>query len=108
MVELKTRLNKQELGTLIEIKGSKVEKQEPVSCPEGTSIAVKNLFYNIPARRKFLKSDNTELRHIINEFERVAIAHPGIKFNLFSNEKEIFNLPATNIRQRIISLLART
>ncbi len=107
MVELKTRLNKQELGTLIEIKGSKVEKQEPVSCPEGTSIAVKNLFYNIPARRKFLKSDNTELRHIINEFERVAIAHPGIKFNLFSNEKEIFNLPATNIRQRIISLFGK-
>lgn len=107
MVEIKTRLNKQELGTLIEIKGSKVVKQEPVSCPEGTSIAVKNLFYNIPARRKFLKSDNTELRHIINEFERVAIAHPDIKFNLFSNEKEIFNLPASHIRQRIISLFGK-
>jgi DNA mismatch repair protein MutL len=107
MVEIKTRLSDQELGTLIEIKGSKVEKQEPVSCPEGTSIAVKNLFYNIPARRKFLKSDNTELRHIINEFERVAIAHPDIKFNLFSNDKEIFNLPAANMRQRIISLFGK-
>lgn len=108
MVEIKTRLSDQELGTLIEINGSKVEKQEPTSCPEGTGIAVKNLFYNIPARRKFLKSDNTELRHIINEFERIAIAHPDIKFSLFSNEKEIFNLYATNLRQRIISLFGKS
>jgi DNA mismatch repair protein MutL len=108
MVEIKTRLKGEELGTLIEIKGTKVEKQEPVSCPEGTNIAVKNLFFNIPARRKFLKSDNTELRHIINEFERVAIAHPDVKFNLFSNDKEIFNLVTSNIRQRIISLFGKS
>jgi len=107
MVEIKTRIKDQELGTLIEINGSKVEKQEPDSCPVGTNIAVKNLFYNIPARRKFLKSDNTELRHIINEFERVAIAHPDIKFNLFSNDKEIFNLPVANLRQRIIALFGK-
>ncbi len=107
MVEIKTRLTGEELGSVIEINGSKVEKQEAVSCQEGTNIAVKNLFYNIPARRKFLKSDNTELRHIINEFERLAIAHPDIKFNLFSNDKEIFNLHSTNLRQRIISLFGK-
>ena len=107
MVEIKTSLKEQELGTLIRISGSKVEKQEPFSCQAGTSIAVKNLFFNIPARRKFLKSDNTELRHIINEFERVALAHPDIKFSFFNNDKEIFNLPAANKRQRIIGLLGK-
>lgn len=107
MVELKSRLHKAELGILISISGSKVEKQEPASCPAGTSIAVKNLFFNVPARRKFLKSDATELRHIITEFERVAIAHPDIKFNLFHNDKELFNLPPSNQRQRIIGLFGK-
>ncbi|MEE4115713.1 MAG: DNA mismatch repair endonuclease MutL, partial [Marinilabiliaceae bacterium] len=107
MVELKSRLHKAELGILISISGSKVEKQEPVSCPAGTNIAVKNLFFNVPARRKFLKSDATELRHIITEFERVAIAHPDIKFNLFHNDKELFNLPPSNQRQRIIGLFGK-
>ena len=107
MVELKTRLTGEELGTMISIGASTVEKQEPVSCPEGTNIAVKNLFYNVPARRKFLKSDNTELRHIINEFERIAIAHPPVSFSFFSNDREIFNLPSTNLRQRIIGLFGK-
>jgi DNA mismatch repair protein MutL len=107
MVDLKTRKPDEEVGTFISINGTKVEKQEPVSTPVGTNIAVKNLFFNIPARRKFLKSDNTELRHIINEFERVAIAHPDISLTLIHNEKELFNLPPTNHRQRIIALFGK-
>ncbi len=107
MVELKTQKHEEEIGTLIEISGSKIEKQEPVSCQAGTNIAVKNLFYNVPARRKFLKSDKTELRHIINEFEKIAIAHHDIQFNLTSNDSEIFNLYPTNLRQRIIGLFGK-
>ena len=79
MVELKTRKKDNETGTQIIINGSRVESQEPCSCPQGSSLSVKNLFYNIPARRKFLKSDNTEMRHIINEFQKIALAHPEIK-----------------------------
>lgn len=107
MVELKTRRTEDEVGTFISISGSVVDTQEPSSCPAGTNIAVKNLFFNIPARRKFLKSENTELRHIINEFERVAIAHPATRFLLIHNDKEIFNLPASNNRQRIIALFGK-
>lgn len=107
MVELKTRRHEDEVGTFISIQASKVNSQETVSCQAGTNIAVKNLFFNVPARRKFLKSDNTELRHIINEFERVAIAHPDIKFTLIHNDKELFNLPASNHRQRIIGLFGK-
>jgi len=108
MVELKTRRKEEELGTAITIKASKIQEQEAISCPEGTNIAVRNLFFNVPARRKFLKSENTELRHIINEFERIAIAHPDIKFILMHNEREIFNLPASNHRQRIIGLFGKS
>jgi len=107
MVELKTKTNKEEVGTRIVISASKVEEQEAASCPTGSNIAVKNLFFNVPARRKFLKSDNTEIRHIIHEFERVAIAHPDVKFNLFHNDKELFNLPLSNPRQRIIGLFGK-
>jgi DNA mismatch repair protein MutL len=107
MVELKSRKRGDETGTFIAISGSRVEKQEQVACPEGTTVAVKNLFYNVPARRKFLKTENTELRHIINEFERVAIAHPAIRFSLINNEREIFNLQAANQRQRIIALFGK-
>ena len=76
MVELRTRKNEDDSGTLIILNGSKVETQEPCSCPTGSSFSVKNLFFNIPARRKFLKSDNTEMRHIITEFQKIVIAHP--------------------------------
>jgi DNA mismatch repair protein MutL len=107
MVELKTRREKDEAGTIIIINGSKVETQEICSCPVGSSFSVKSLFYNIPARRKFLKSDSTELRHIINEFQKVALAHPSIRFSLFHNDSEIFNLPYTNLRQRIIGVFGK-
>jgi DNA mismatch repair protein MutL len=107
MVEAKTRKEGSDTGTLVIISGSKVEKQEPCSCPAGTSFSVKNLFYNIPARRKFLKSDNTEMRHIITEFQKIVIAHPGIRFILHHNESEIYNLPAGNHRQRIIGVFGK-
>ncbi|MGE5419164.1 MAG: DNA mismatch repair endonuclease MutL [Chloroflexota bacterium] len=107
MVELKTRLRDEDSGIIIEINGSRVEKQEPCSCPAGSSFSVKNLFYNIPARRKFLKSDSTEIRHIINEFQKIVLAHPGLRFSLHHNESEIYNLPSGNLRQRIIGVFGR-
>ncbi|MCJ7616093.1 MAG: DNA mismatch repair endonuclease MutL, partial [Desulfobacterales bacterium] len=85
----------------------KVVTHEPCSCPVGSSFSVKNLFFNIPARRKFLKSDNTEIRHIVNEFQKVVIAHPTIRFFLHHNESEIYNLPAGNQRQRIIGVFGK-
>jgi DNA mismatch repair protein MutL len=107
MVELKTRKESSEAGTLVIINGSKVEAQEPCSCQKGSSFAVKNLFYNIPARRKFLKSDATEFRHIISEFQKIVIAHPEIKFSLHHNDTEIYNLPAGNYRQRIVNVFGK-
>jgi DNA mismatch repair protein MutL len=107
MVELKTRREENETGILIVINGSKVETQEPCSCPKGSSFSVKNLFFNIPARRKFLKSDNTEIRHIVNEFQKIVIAHPSIRFSLYHNDTEIYNLGAGNIRQRIIGVFGK-
>ncbi|GAB2774880.1 DNA mismatch repair endonuclease MutL [Salinimicrobium soli] len=103
-VEMKTRPGDEELGTCIKIEGSEVVSQEPCVTPEGTTICVKNLFYNIPARRNFLKSDTVELRHIIDEFQRVALAHPGIQFSLFHNGSELFQLPESNLRQRIVNI----
>jgi DNA mismatch repair protein MutL len=107
-VELKTRQHGQALGTLIEIEASRVVKQEACSCSEGSSFSVKNLFYNVPARRNFLKEDSTELRHIIDEFERVALPHPEISFTLYSNNNEIFNLPAALLIQRIGGLYSNS
>ncbi|WP_046744225.1 DNA mismatch repair endonuclease MutL [Kordia zhangzhouensis] len=104
-VELHTKKEEVELGCRIKIEGSKIISQEVVTTPTGTSIAVKNLFYNIPARRNFLKSDAVELRHIIDEFQRVALAHPAISFVLYHNGNELFNLPVSNIRQRIVNIL---
>jgi len=103
-VELKTKQENEEVGTCIEIEGSKVNSQEVVVTPKGTSIAVKNLFYNIPARRNFLKSTTVETRHIIDEFHRVALAHPNISFVMFHNGSETFNLPESNYRQRIVNI----
>tara|TARA_B100000953_G_scaffold282375_1_gene260520 strand:+ start:1377 stop:3236 length:1860 start_codon:yes stop_codon:yes gene_type:complete len=103
-VELKTKPQNEEVGTCIKIEGSKVTSQEPCVTPKGTSLCVKNLFYNIPARRNFLKSDAVELRHIIDEFQRVAMAHPSIAFSLFHNGGELFQLPSTNHRQRITNI----
>ncbi|HET7360704.1 MAG TPA: DNA mismatch repair endonuclease MutL, partial [Salinimicrobium sp.] len=103
-LELKTRREEDEIGTFIKIEGSEVLSQEACVTPKGTSISVKNLFYNIPARRNFLKSDTVETRHIIDEFQRVALAHPGIQFSLFHNGSELFQLPETNYRPRIVNV----
>ncbi len=106
-VELKTKLENTDLGTCIKIEGSTVVSQESIATTTGTSIAVKNLFYNIPARRNFLKSNTIETRHIVNEFQRVALAHPGISFSFYHNESEIYNLISSNLRQRIVAILGK-
>ncbi|GIV34342.1 MAG: DNA mismatch repair protein MutL [Chitinophagales bacterium] len=103
-VELKTRLHDEPLGTCIYLEGSEVRSQEPCQTPAGTIISVKNLFYNVPARRNFLRSDAAELRHIIEEFQRVALAHPNIFFSMYNNEVEIFHLKPGNLRQRITTV----
>lgn len=107
MVELKTRREEDEAGTLVIISGSKVEAQEPCSCPKGSGFAVKNLFFNVPARRKFLKSDTTEMRHIINEFQKIVLAHTEIRFSLHHNDTEIYNLLPSNRRQRIVAVFGK-
>jgi DNA mismatch repair protein MutL len=104
-VELKTRRAEDELGVLIEIENSVVQRQEPISHPIGTSIAMKNVFFNVPARRNFLKSNTTELRNIIDEFIRVAMAFPAIHFSLISNGQQVFFLEKGSLKQRIIQLL---
>ncbi|MCO5281543.1 MAG: DNA mismatch repair endonuclease MutL [Chitinophagales bacterium] len=104
-VELKTKLHDEDTGTLIEIEGSKIIRQEPCQTTSGTSIAVKNLFYNVPARRNFLKSDNVELKNIIEEFTRTALANPQIAFKLFHNDYELYHLKSGNLKQRIVQLL---
>lgn len=105
-VEMKTKQEQDELGTHIIIEGSKFVSQEPAVLPKGTSFAVKNLFFNIPARRNFLKSETVEQRHIIDEFQRVAMAHPNIHFTMYHNGSEMFNLPISNFRQRIVNLFS--
>jgi DNA mismatch repair protein MutL len=103
-VEMKTRRHEDDTSSTLVIEGSYVVSQEPSAGSPGTSIAVKNLFFNIPARRKFLKSDTTELRHIIEEFQRVALVRPGIKFTFYNDGKQLFNLNPGNLKQRIVSL----
>lgn len=107
-VELRTRLKGAELGTKLEIDGSHLQKIEEDVCPEGSIFSVKNLFYNVPARRKFLKSNDTEFRNIINEFERIALVNPNISFSLLHNDVEIFNLPESGLRQRIINIYGKS
>ena len=106
-IEIKTRTSDREVGTLIKIAGSRVESQEPTSAPEGTSITVKNLFFNVPARRKFLKRNETERRNILVEIERVALAHPDIEFKLIDDGVTLLQLPATGLRQRITQLIGK-
>tara|TARA_R110001632_G_scaffold66891_4_gene157345 strand:- start:10640 stop:12448 length:1809 start_codon:yes stop_codon:yes gene_type:complete len=103
-VEMKTKQDTQELGTHIKIEGSKVSYQEMIATPIGTNIAVKNLFYNIPARRNFLKSDTVETRHIIDEFQRVSLTHPEVSFSLHHNENEVYHLKNSNLRKRIVAI----
>jgi DNA mismatch repair protein MutL len=102
-MEMKTKLEQEELGTHIVIEGSKFMSQDVAVLPKGTSFAVKNLFFNIPARRNFLKSDTVEYRHIIDEFQRVALAHPKIHFTFYHNGSDMYNLPPSSLRQRIVN-----
>ena len=106
-VELRTKQHGEELGTSIFISGSKVEKQEPVACSEGSNFIVRNLFFNVPARRKFLKSNQTELSNIISEFERIALVNPEVSFTFHHNGTEILNLPAIQLRQRIMGVFGK-
>jgi DNA mismatch repair protein MutL len=106
-VELKTRRAADELGTRLVISGSKVEKQEAASTPAGSNFTVSNLFFNVPARRKFLKSNSTELSNILTEFERIVLVHPDVAFSLYSNDAELFNLPVTTLRQRIMGVFGK-
>ncbi len=105
-VEMKTKQEQEELGTHIVIEGSKFVSQDVAVLPKGTSFSVKNLFFNIPARRNFLKSETVEHRHIVDEFQRVALAHPNIHFTYFHNGSELFNLPQSNSRQRIVNIFS--
>jgi DNA mismatch repair protein MutL len=103
-VEMKSNTATSEIGTKITIEGSEVTSQEASVVPKGTTISVKNLFYNIPARRNFLKSNPVETRHIIDEFHRVALAHPQVGFTMAHNGSDVFNLPPSNLRQRIVNI----
>ncbi len=103
-VELKTKQVGEQLGTCVEIEGMKVNKQEPCQTPDGTSIAIRNLFYNVPARRNFLKSDSVELKNIIDEFQRVALAHPKVGFQFYNNDYEMYHLKPGNQKQRIVAI----
>jgi DNA mismatch repair protein MutL len=105
-MEMKTKQDQEELGTHIVIEGSKFVSQDVAVLPKGTSFAVKNLFFNIPARRNFLKSDTVEYRHVIDEFQRVALAHPKIHFTFYHNGSEMFNLPPSTLRQRIVNVFS--
>ena len=106
-VELRTRRNCDELGTFIEIEGSQVVRQEVEQCAVGTQFLIKNLFFNVPARRKFLKSDETEMRNILQEMSRIVLAHPDVAFQLYSGEDLIYDLPIASFKQRIVALCGR-
>ena len=107
-VELRTRLKGAELGTHLSFSGSNLESVEADNCSEGSIFSVKNLFFNIPARRKFLKSNETEFRNIVNEFERIALVNPSVAMSLYHNDMEIFNLPESGLRQRVINVYGKT
>lgn len=106
-VELKTRPESEELGTKLVIAGSRVESQEAISCSKGSNFSVNNLFFNVPARRKFLKANSTELSNILTEFERIALVHPEVAFSLYSNDSELFNLSVSPLRQRILAIFGK-
>ncbi len=107
-VEMRTRRADEELGTLIRIEGSDIKAQEAISCLPGTNLLIKNLFFNVPARRNFLKSNSVEMRHVIDEFQRVALANPGVAFSLFHNDQEVYNLPAGKLSRRIVDMFGKT
>ncbi|MBN1415826.1 MAG: DNA mismatch repair endonuclease MutL [Bacteroidales bacterium] len=107
-VVLRTRRASDEIGTEVTLAGSVVESQEAVTCPAGSNFMVRNLYFNTPARRKFLKSNNAELKHIIHEFQRIALANTQVDFSLTHNETEIYTLPAANLKQRIVHLFGKS
>jgi DNA mismatch repair protein MutL len=104
-VELKTRTEESELGFYVEVENSQLIKAEPIAAPQGTSVAMKNLFFNVPARRNFLKSNAAEMRHIIEEFTRVALAFPSIAFSLHANHQQLFQLESGTLKQRVVQLM---
>ncbi|MFT6844996.1 MAG: DNA mismatch repair protein MutL [Flavobacteriales bacterium] len=106
-VELKTKKLENELGCKLVVEGTTVKEQEAFMCVDGSSFSVKNLFYNVPARRQFLKSEQVEMKHIIDEFQRVALAHPGIQFILDHNKNEIYNLAEGNLKQRLMGVFGK-
>jgi len=106
-VDLRTRRKEDELGTSLLISGSKVEAQECIACPAGSDFSVKNIFFNIPARRKFLKSNDTERRNILTELERIVLVNPGIEFSFTDNDIEVLKYPACNLRQRIVNVIGK-
>ncbi len=106
-VEMKTRPHDRELGTYVRIEGGEFKQQEAIQTPAGTSVAVKNLFFNVPARRKFLKSAQVEMRHVIDEFQRVALAYPELEFTFIHNGKEVYKLFPSNLLQRIMSVFGK-
>ncbi|OIN57893.1 DNA mismatch repair endonuclease MutL [Arsenicibacter rosenii] len=107
-VEMRTRRASEELGTLIRIEGSELKAQEAISCLPGTNLLVKNLFFNVPARRNFLKSNSVEMRHILDEFQRVSLAHPEVSFTLFQDDREVYNLPGGKLSRRIIDMFGKS
>jgi len=107
-VEMKTKRTEDELGTRLHIIASEVKTQQPVACSNGTVITVKNLFFNVPARRKFLKSNTTEIKHIINEIQRVALPNPEIKFKLYHNNSLLYDLAKTNYRKRVVDVFGKS
>lgn len=106
-VELKTRMEDDDIGTHLSISGSRVVAQEPVSCPVGSNFSVENLFFNVPVRRKFLKSNTTELNNILSAFERIVLVYPEVSFTFHNNGVEVFNLKASNTHQRIIAVFGK-
>ena len=106
-VELRTRREEDELGTSIHISGSKIENQEPVACARGANFMVKNLFYNVPARRKFLKTNQTELNNILTEIDRIVLVHPDVAFVVQHNDNELYRLPATSLRMRLMNVFGK-
>ncbi|WP_337041913.1 DNA mismatch repair endonuclease MutL [Emticicia sp. 17c] len=106
-VELRTRRLVDEVGTMIRIEGSEFKSQESVSCPKGTNFQVKNLFFNVPARRNFLKSNPVEMKHVLDEFQRVALAHPEVTFTLYHNDVEVYNLPSGKLSRRIVDIFGK-
>lgn len=107
-VELRSKRMEDEVGTCLLMAGSNVLSQEPAACSNGTVITVKNLFYNVPARRKFLKGNSTELKHIINEIQRVALPNPDIRFTLYHNDTLLYDLESSNLRKRIVNIFGKT